>query len=171
MGNNENNNQNLANDVEGYELITSALMELVNTYPGLEDGEEFSFAQLNKDEGIAIFPSTGAFIYEERESITGHVVQMCQYPFTVVYRASGLNQNRKIKAKEWLDTFGRWIEKKPITIGDTVYTLESWPELTEDREIREMYRQTPSYLVDVPDNKSENWIEEIIIRYRAEFDR
>lgn len=171
MPNNENNNQNLQADMEGYDLITSALMSLVNSYPGLEEGEEFSFAQLNDDEGIAIFPSTGAFIYEEKESITGHVTQMCQYPFTVVYRASGLNQNRKINAKEWLDTFGRWIEKKTVTIDGVEYTLESWPELTENRKIREMYRQTPSYLLDVPDNKSENWIEEIIIRYRAEFDR
>jgi len=170
MPNNENG-QVLPSDIEGYDLITEALMELANQYPGLEEGETFDFAQLDDDEGIAIFPSTGAFIYDERESITGHVTQMCQYPFTVVYRASGLNQNRKINAKEWLDTFGRWIEKKPITIDGVEYKLEDWPELTEDREIQEVYRQTPSYLLDVPENKSENWIEEIIIRYRAEFDR
>ena len=169
--NNNENTQNLPNDVEGYEQVTHALMALVNSYPGLEQGEEFKYAQLDDVEGIAIFPSTGSYIYEERESITGHVVQMCQYPFTVVYRASGLIQKRKIRAQEWLDTFGRWIEKKPVVIGGTEYTLEEWPELTSDREIEEMYRQTPAYLVDVPDNKSENWIEEIIIRYRAEFDR
>lgn len=173
MPNNDNNqnNQNLQNDVEGYNLITDALMSLVNQYPGLDEGETFSFAQLDDDEGIAIFPSTGSFIYDERESITGHVTQMCQYPFTAVYRASGLNQSRKINAKEWLDTFGRWIEGKTVNIDGTDYTLEEWPELTENREIREVYRQTPSYLLDDPDNKSENWIEEIIIRYRCEFDR
>ena len=171
MANNENSNQNLQSDVEGYNLVTAAIMALANSYPGLDEGETFSFAQLDDDEGIAIFPATGSFIYEERESITGHVTQMCQFPFTVVYRASGLTEPRKINANEWLDTFGRWLEKKPVMIGGTEYTLEAWPDLTETREIREMYRQTPSYLLDVPDNKSENWIMELIIRYRCEFDR
>ena len=127
MPNNDNRNQNFPSDVDGYDLITNALMSLVNQYPGMEDGEEFSFAELDDDEGIAIFPSTGSFIYDERESITGHVVQMCQYPFTVVYRASGLNQKRKINAKEWLDTFGRWIEGKTVTINGTEYALAEIP--------------------------------------------
>ena len=170
MGNNEQS-QNLRSDVDGYELVTNALMSLVNQFPLLEEGETFSFAQLDDDEGIAIFPSTGSFIYDERESITGHVTQMCQYPFTVVYRASGLNQKRKIDAKEWLDYFGRWIEKQPINYDDTRYVLDEWPELSGDRSIEEVFRQTPSYLIDVPENKSENWICEIIIRYRCEFDR
>lgn len=155
-----------ANDIHSIQVVF-----LANSYPGLDEGETFSFAQLDDDEGIAIFPATGSFIYEERESITGHVTQMCQFPFTVVYRASGLTEPRKINANEWLDTFGRWLEKKPVMIGGTEYTLEAWPDLTENREIREMYRQTPSYLLDVPDNKSENWIMELIIRYRCEFDR
>lgn len=163
--------ENLKVDVEGYELITDALMKLVNNFPGLEEGEEFSFAQLNEDEGIAIFPSTGAFIYDERESITGHVNQTCQYPFTAVYRASGLNEERKIGAKEWLDLFARWIEKQPITINGWTFKLDEWPELSGCRKIEAITRQTPSYLLDVPDNKGENWICELIIRYRCEFYR
>ena len=166
-----NNEKNLKFDAEGYDLITEALMKLANSYPGLEEGEEFKFAHLNDDEGIAIFPSTGAFIYDERESITGHVTQTCQYPFTAVYRASGLNEERKIGAKEWLDLFARWIEKQPITINGWTYKLEEWPDLSGCRKIEAITRQTPSYLLDVPDNKSENWICEIIIRYRCEFYR
>ena len=167
----ENNLQNLQADVDGEELITNALMGLVNSYPGLEKGDKFTFAQLDDDEGLAIFPSTGAFIYEERQSITGHITQMCQYPFTAVYRASGLNQKRKINAKEWLDKFGRWIEKKPVVINGVEYKLTEWPELSESRQIRDVARQSPAYLIDVPDNKSENWICEITIRYRTEYDR
>ena len=165
------NQQVMQQDVEGYELITAALMALVNEFPVLEKGEEFLFATEPADEGIAIFPTTGSFIYDERESITGHVTQLCQYPFTTVYRASGLNSHRRMTAKEWLDTFGRWIERQPITVGDTVYVLTEWPALTEGRLIREISRQAPAYLTSVNEDKSENWIMDVVIRYRNEFDR
>ena len=158
-------------DVEGYDAITTALMALVNTYPGLDDGEEFGFATEPADEGVAIFPTTGSFIYDERESITGHVTQLCQYPFTVVYRKSGLNSNRRVTAKEWMDTFARWIERQPVTIDGTMYVLQEWPDLTGNREIREVTRQSPAYLANVNDDKSENWIMDVVIRYRNEFDR
>ena len=158
-------------DVTGYELITAALMALVNTFPGLVSGEEFGFATEPVDEGVAIFPTTGSFIYDEKESITGHVTHLCQYPFTVLYRASGLNPKRRAGAKEWLDTFGRWIERQPVTINNTVYVLQGWPDLTDNREIREVTRQAPAYLMSVNDNKSEDWVMEVVIRYRNEFDR
>lgn len=164
-------NEQVIFDVDGYEMITAALMALVNTFPGLDDGEEILFATDPADEGVAIFPTTGSFIYQERESITGHVTQLCQYPFTTVYRKSGLNSKRRMTAKEWLDTFGRWIERQPIVIDGTTYVLENWPELTENREIREVTRQAPAYLVSVNEDKSENWIMDVVIRYRNEFDR
>ena len=158
-------------DVEGYEQITAALMALVNTYPGLDYGEEFFFATDPAEEGVALFPTTGSFIYDERESITGHVTQLCQYPFTVVYRASGLNSRRRVVAKEWLDTFARWIEKQPVEINGEIYKLTSWPVLSSNREIREVVRQAPSYLTTVNEDKYENWIMDVVIRYRNEFDR
>lgn len=158
-------------DVDGYDLVTAAVMALVNTFPGLEDGETFEFATEQTGEGVSIFPTTGSFIYEERESITGHVTQMCQYPFTVVYRAAGLNSKRRMGAKEWLDSFGRWIERQPIEIDGTTYVLPEWPDLTENRKIREVTRQAPAYLATVEDDKSENWIMDVVVRYRNEFDR
>ena len=158
-------------DVDGYELVTAALMDLVNTFPGLEGGETFSFATEPAEEGVAIFPTTGSFIYDERESITGHVTQMCQYPFTAVYRASGLNSKRRVSAKEWLDLFGRWIERQPVMISGTTYVLREWPVLKDNRVIREVSRQAPAYLTSVNEDKSENWIMDVVIRYRNEFDR
>lgn len=158
-------------DVDGYDLVTAAIMALVDTFPGLYDDEKFGFATEPAEEGVAIFPTTGSFIYDERESITGHVTQMCQYPFTVVYRASGLDSRRRANAKEWLDRFGRWIERQPVTIDGTTYVLDAWPDLTNNREIREVVRQAPAYLTTVNDDKSENWIMDVVIRYRNEFDR
>lgn len=168
---NESQQQQVRYDVDGYDLVTAALMDLANDFPGLEEGEEIKFATEPTGEGVAIFPTMGSGIYDERESITGHVTQLCQYPFTVIYRASGLNSHRRMAAKEWLDTFGRWIERQAVTIDGTTYVLESWPDLTDNREIREITRQTPGYLVNIDEDKSENWITEIIIRYRNEFDR
>ena len=158
-------------DVDGYDLVTAALMDLVNNFPGLEDGEKIEFATEPADDGVAIFPTTGSFIYDERESITGHVTQMCQYPFTTVYRKSGLNSKRRMTAKEWLDTFGRWIECQPVMINGTQYVLAGWPNLTGNREIRAITRQAPAYLTSVNEDKSENWIMDVVIRYRNEFDR
>ena len=51
-------------DVSGYEMVTAALMALVNTFPGLEEGETFEFATDPAEEGVAIFPTTGSFIYD-----------------------------------------------------------------------------------------------------------
>lgn len=158
-------------DVEGYDLVTAAVMVMVNTFPGLDFGEKIEFATEPADEGVAIFPTTGSFIYEEHESITGHVTQMCQYPFTVVYRKSGLNSKRRASAKEWLDQFARWIERQPVTIEGTTYTLEAWPDLTKNRVIKDVSRQAPAYLTTVNEDKSENWIMDVVVRYRNEFDR
>ena len=74
-------------------------------------------------------------------------------------------------AKEWLDTFGRWIERQPIKVGEQTYALEAWPELTDNRTIKEVSRQAPAYLTTVNDDKSENWIMDVVVRYRNEFDR
>ena len=158
-------------DVDGYEFVTNAIKALVNQYPGLDENESFLFNELPSEEGVAIFPSTGVAVYDERESITGHVTQMCQYPFATVYRASGLNQTNRIRAKEWLDTFGRWLEKQTVSINGKQYVLKNWPELTGDREIREISRQSPSYSTPPNEDKSEDWIIDMMVRYRNEFDR
>ena len=171
MGNNNNNEQTLPQDVDGFEYVTNALMATVNQFPGLEEGETFSFSMIPTEEGLSIIASSGSFIYQEQESIIGHVWQTCLYPFTVVYRASGLNQTRKIAAKEWLDNLGRWLVRQPITINGTNYVLSEWPKLTGDREIRNIIRQTPAFLGNINEDKSENWVMDMQIQYRNEFDR
>lgn len=165
------NEQNYPQDVEGYEDVTTALMETVNNYPGLLRHEKFQFTMLDPEEGLSIIASSGSLIMEEHESITGHVWQTCLYPFMVVYRVSGLNQKRKIQVKEWMDTFARWISRQPVNInGDTV-VLDEWPNLTGGRFIRNISRQTPAYLGGINEDKSETWVMDLQIQYRNEFDR
>ena len=166
--------QQVQYDVVGYDLLTPAIWDLLNSYPGLDEGESFSFSTLNGEYGKAIFPTTGAVVQYERESITGHVEQMCLYPFTVVFRVSGQTQNRKANAKEWLDTLGRWLEMQTVKIGDTEYKLDDYPVINspnEDCKIMNISRNTPSYLAVTNGDMSEDWVISIQAQYRNEFDR
>lgn len=165
------NQRNYPQDVDGFEYVTNALMDTINQYPGLLDGEKFEFSVIPNAEGLSVVASSGSFIIDERESITGHVWQTCAYPFMVIYRASGLNQKRKIAAKEWMDKLARWLTRQPVNIDNETYTLAAWPELTEDREIRSITRQTPAYLGSINDDESENWVMDLMIQYKNEFDR
>jgi len=158
-------------DLAGYDLLTPAIRDLMDSYPGLDSGETFSFSMLEAEYGQAIFPISGAIVQYERESITGHVEQMCLYPFTVVLRVSGQTENRKANAKEWLDTLGRWLEMQTVIIGDTSYKLSEYPELNGDAKIMDISRTTPAYLSMTNADMSEDWVISIQARYRNEFDR
>lgn len=158
-------------DVDGYEAVTTALLALVNQFPGLEEGEEIAFSSLGEDGGIALYPVTGAVIESEKTNVCGEVTQVCAYPFTVVYRASGLPENRKAAVKEWLDDLGRWLERRPVTLSGTAHRLESYPPLTEGRKVLSISRQTPAFLSETYENKSEDWVISISARYENQFER
>ena len=156
-------------DIDGYEAVTSALRELLNQYPGLSEGDEIAFATLGEESGKAMFPINGAVVETEKTTITGKVTRVCLYPFYVIYRASGLNENRKAKVKEWLDTLGKWLEQQTVIIDGEEYRLEEYPPLTGGRKFLSVERQTPSYLDAVNENQSENWAIYISARYEYEY--
>lgn len=163
--------RNYPQDIDGYEDVTTALMNTANAYPGLAKGDKFKFSMLEPESDLSIVASSGSLIMEEHESITGHVWQTCLYPFMVINRVSGLNQRRKIQVKEWMDTFARWLTRQPVNINGDMAVLEEWPKLTENRVIRNISRQTPAYLGGINEDKSENWVMSLQIQYRNEFDR
>ena len=158
-------------DIDGYEAVTSALRELLNQYPALSTSDEIAFSTLGEDSGKAMFPISGSVIETERRSVTGKVTEVCLYPFYVIYRASGLNESRKAKVKEWLDTLGKWLEQKKVLIDGKEYQLEELPPLTEGRMFLSISRQTPAYLDTVNENKSENWAIYISARYQYEYQK
>lgn len=158
-------------DVDGYELVTPAIMDLINQYPGLIVGEKIKFSTLGEDEGIALFPISGAVIESERTSVTGKVTKICLYPFYIIYRIASLSSYRKEDVKEWLDNLGKWLEKEKIIVGDTEYKLSGYPSLTGKREFLEFRRQTPANIDSVNENQSENWAIYINARYRYEYYR
>lgn len=165
------NKKEVKYDIDGFDVVTTALRDLINQYPGLSTSDEITFSALGEDSGKAMFPISGATIETEKADITGHVVQICLYPFYIIYRAGGLSENRKATVKEWLDNLGRWLEKQTITINKQEYKLSNYPKLTGDRKFLSINRQTPGYLDSVNDNNSENWAIYISARYQNEFDR
>ena len=158
-------------DVDGYDAVTSALRELLNQYPGLDNGEEITFSVLEETSGIGMFPVSGAVVETERRSITGKVTKVCLYPFYVIYRASGLNENRKAKLKEWLDTLGKWLEQQKVVINREEYALSELPPLTEERKFLSIERQTPAYLDNTNEDKTEDWAIYISARYQYEYQK
>ena len=158
-------------DVDGYDAVTSALRELLNQYPGLERGEEITFSVLEETSGIGMFPVSGAVVETEKRSVTGKVTEVCLYPFYIIYRASGLNENRKARVKEWLDTLGKWLEQKKVLIDGEEYTLSELPPLTDGRKFLSISRQTPAYLDNTNEDKTEDWAIYISARYQYEYQK
>ena len=158
-------------DVDGYDIITAVLLDLLNQFPGLAEGDEIAFATLGAENGKAIFPANGAVIEAEKISVTGTVRQTCAYPFHLVYRASGLPESRKAKAKEWLDSVGKWLEGQPVTINGKSYELDSYPPLTGSRQFKSVRRSSPAYLSETEENKAENWVIYLTARYENTFKR
>lgn len=159
-------------DLDGYEAVTSALRELLNQYPGLQQtGDEITFSVLSEDGGKAMFPISGAIIESEKRFILGDIRQVCLYPFYVIYRAAGLSENRKASVKEWLDNLGRWLEGQKVNINGIVYKLDQYPELTGKRRFLSISRQTPAYLSAQNANQTEDWAIYISARYQNEFNK
>ena len=158
-------------DLDGYEYVSRALWDLVNEYPDLETGETISFADIDVETGIAFIPTSGAVIVSELNDVTGQTTQDCLYPFTIMYKAGGLSENRKLNVKEWLESLGKWLERQPITISGTEYQMEQYPTLTGNREIRKIERTQPSFLSEVGEDNVETWIIALQATYRNEFNR
>lgn len=158
-------------DVDGYDVITNALKDLLNSFPGLTEGETVKFSTLEEDSGIDFHPISGPIIVTEKTSVTGKVNQLCNYPFYVVYRTSAGSPNSKIIVKEFLDNLGKWLEKQPITIDGETKKLKDYPVLTENREITEIVRQTPAYLDNVSEEDVQDWVISLALKYRNIFYR
>lgn len=158
----------LGYDIDGQEVVSTALMDLLNQYPALE-GDYFQYATLSETSGKAIFPTSGSAILAEVKDVTGHTEQTCEYPFIVIYRASGLTESRKEKVKEWLDNLGRWLEKQTIVIGTVEYKLDEYPALTRGRAFNSIKRASTAFLDSINEAKAENWAINISAIYKNEF--
>lgn len=156
-------------DVDGYDVVTDALVSLLNSFPGLEEDEKIRFSTLEEDGGIAFYPVAGAVIAQEKKSVTGKVDQLCNYPFYVIYRSSIDSPKIKASIKESLDTLGKWLEQQTVVINGEQVKLEEYPVLTEERKIEEIIRLTPAHLDNVSDGNVQDWAISISLKYRNIF--
>lgn len=157
-------------DLDGDDILTDALTELLNRFPRLTDGDKIEFSTLDAEYGKAIYPISGAIIETESTDITGEVTQVCRYPFFVVSRISGASEQHKVNVKEWLDDLGRWLERQPIIVDGVQTQLDRYPSLSGRRRFLSIERQTPAYL-DNTEDKTEDWAVYITARYSNEFTR
>lgn len=158
-------------DVDGSEIVSKVLLELLNKCPAL-CGKKVAFSTLGEDEGLGFFPSVGAAITSETETITGDVHQVCAYPFDVVLHCAPKTEAARIRCKELLDAIGRWLERQSITVNGEMHTMDAYPALTEgNRKIRAISRTSPSHLNAVYQNGVEDWLFSGSLRYENNFCR
>lgn len=158
-------------DIDGSDVMSRVLLDLLNGYPAL-GGRTVAFATLGETSGLAFFPSSGAAIMSDKEDVTGHITQICQYPFSIVFRAAPKSEEQRLKVKEFLDTVGKWLEQQPIVIGGETLQLSDYPDLSSDgREIQTIRRTSPAYLAAAYQDGIEDWTLAANLKYENNFDR
>lgn len=156
-------------DVEGSDAVSSVLVGLLNDFPGLGD-KEILFSTLSETSGIGFFPTSGAAVLESTEDITGHVKQICQYPFNIIYRAAPKSETQKIRIKEFLDGIGKWLELQPVVMNNTQYKLTAYPALSSgNRIIKSINRTNPGHLSAAYADGIEDWVISATLKYENEF--
>ena len=158
-------------DIDGSEVVSQVILDLVNSFPGL-GGKKFLFSELEENSGLGFFPSAGSILESSTETITGHVTQICNYPFTLVYRVAPRSEKQRLRIKGLLDAIGRWLEKQPVVIDGETVKLAAYPALTNgDRVIKSISRTGPGTLNAVYDNRVEDWTLTASVRYENQFDK
>lgn len=158
----------IGTDATGYELLTRAIKDLLNQFPGL-NGQKITFEELGEEDGIAFSADAGALVMSERRSITDHVVQSCQFPFLVVYRTSATREFQKLNVSTFLEALGKWICKEPVEINGSEHRLFSYPALASGRKITRITRNN-TYGTVPNENGSQDWILPVSVQYTNEFD-
>lgn len=155
-------------DAGGYEVLTKAVAELVNQYPGLDD-RIVTFEELSATSGIAFAADNGALVMSERRNILDHVTQTCQFPFFIVYRSASSRASQKINIQTFLDSIGKWLCGEYAEIDGELVQLESYPALAQGRKIKKVTRNN-SYGLE-PDAKGvQDWLLPVTVEYTNEFD-
>lgn len=161
-----NNEQKpIGKDATGYEVITEAMKDLLNQFPGLSKGEEVKYEEMAANSGIAFSNDAGALVYTEREDVIGGVHQTCQYPFFIIYRASSSTKERyKMTIQEFLDAFGKWLCREPAVIDGETYKLPGYPKLAGTRQIKKITRDN-SYGTEPQENGVQDWLLPVTVQY------
>ncbi len=160
----------IGKDARGYEILTAAIRELLNQYPGLLEGEIIKFEELKEDSGIAFSADNGALVFSEKEDVCGTVKQECRYPFYVVYRTAATKERQKMSVQNFLDTLGKWICREPVIANGVETRLTTYPELSDGRVIKRITRDN-SYGLEPQKNGIQDWLLPLSVQYIYEFEK
>ena len=159
-------------DIDGAEAVSKVLLALLNTFPGLENGKKVQFSTLSETSGIGFYPTSGSALLSDKEDITGHVTQVCMYPFSIIYRAAPKTDLQKIRIKEFLDALGKWLELQPVVINEKTQKLTKYPVINiGNRVIKSISRTNPAHLNATYDDGVEDWIISATLKYENEYDK
>lgn len=158
----------IGRDATGYEVLTAAVKDLLNHFPGLLSGDDVKFEELGEDSGIAFSANAGALIYSEKQDICGVYHQTCQYPFYLVYRTESTKERQKMSIQEFLDTFGKWLCREPCIIDGAEVDKAVYPALSSGREIKRITRDN-SYGPDPQENGVQDWVLPVYVHYTNTF--
>lgn len=158
----------IGQDVSGYEILTRAVSDLLNQYPGL-NGREILYDELGAETGIAFSADNGALIISEKRSVTDHVYQTCQFPFFLIYRTTATTEFQKLKVQSFFDGIGKWLCKEPAEVNGETIRLKSYPALSEGRKITRITRSN-SYGLEPSEDGVQDWLMPVTVQYTNEFD-
>ena len=150
------------------ELITTKLIELINTFPDLpsiikKNGVQFYDMFPNSEcLGIATLGTPKIISRYIGDSYIGG------YNFRLDYRYSTKDPKERINKQSFLSTLGDWLAQKPIIKPGnppTTYRLEKYPEISENITIYTI--ETSDFTILADKNKSgyEDSINDFILRY------
>ena len=166
----DNERKPIGNDATGYEVITEAMKDLLNQFPGLLPGETVKYEELGEEEGIAFSNDSGALVYTETQDVIGGVHQTCQYPFFIVYRAaSSAKERQKMSIQEFLDAFGKWPCSEPAAIEGVTYKPEDHTELSGSWQKTKIYRAN-RYGTEPQENGVQDWLLPVTVQYANDFE-
>lgn len=158
----------IGQDVSGHEILTRAVSDLLNQYPGL-NGREILFDELGAETGIAFSADNGALIISEKRSVTDHVYQTCQFPFFLIYRTTATTEFQKLKVQSFFDGIGKWLCKEPAEVNGETIRLKSYPALSDGRKITRITRSN-SYGLEPSEDGVQDWLMPVTVQYTNEFD-
>ena len=164
-------NKPIGTDAAGFDILTRAVRDLLNRFPGLQEDEEILYETLPAEGGIAFSNNAGALVYTDREDICGNVKQTCRYPFFVVNRAAeAAREAKNLSVQEFLDTLGKWVCGEPVTINGEPVRLTERPALTNGRKVTRITRDN-LYATDPVTKGIQDWVLPVTVEYTNEFER
>lgn len=150
------------------EILIKTLMNLINTFPDLPKAIKTKgvifYDMFPSLECLGIATLNSAIILQKY--IGGSYIG--QYNFRLQYRYSTKNYKERIQKQSLLSTIGEWLEKKKIKrLDGSTFELESYPEISKNKNIIEIEVTDRTILIDKNKTGYEDSLIDLILKYHV----